>query len=241
MTEFSTPLRRLRLWMAVLPLVAIAIATATTGFAASVPVASGKVTSYRTCTLTATPSTTTVETDANVQQASPNTNYGTLAALWVTSNILLNRRTYVRFDLTKCSPVVPSGTTVKLATLRMYVSNTPNACRTHDIFRVPASWSESTLTWNNQPFGTSTNNPAASSRTDSLTLGSSPCQNTVNSSYVSGWNVTADLQAFVAGTATNYGWMIRDDAEDSVVSRASTYEPKDQANVARPPQLVITY
>jgi len=58
---------------------------------------------------------------------------------------------------------------------------------------------------------------------------------------VTGWDVTADVQAFVSGSATNYGWMIRDDVEGSSTSRAVTFSSKEAANIPRSPQLVVNY
>jgi hypothetical protein len=130
---------------------------------------------------------------------------------------------------------------VRVATLRLYVNNMPTACETHDIFRVTSAWTETGLTWNNQPFGTSLNNPPQAQRTTSLNVGTSPCQNTTNNAYVSGWNVTTDVQAFVAGTATNFGWMIRDDVEDSATTRVTTYATRDGNPLNQSPQLVVTY
>src|SRR5207302_10957487 len=108
----------------------------------------------RTCTLTANPATTPTEFDANVEQDNPTNNYGTLASLWVTSHSgAANRRSYVRFDITKCTPALPVTATVTSAALKVWNSNLPPTCRTHDVFRVNASWVETTITWNNQPFG----------------------------------------------------------------------------------------
>jgi hypothetical protein len=57
---------------------------------------------------------------------------------------------------------------------------------------------------------------------------------------VSGWDVTPDVAAFVAATA-NYGWMIRDDVENSSTARTSTYRTQEQNNAAQGPQLIVNY
>jgi hypothetical protein len=208
--------------------------------AAPVSLTSAGLTVFRTCTLTANPATTPTEFDANVEQDNPATNYATLASLSVTSHSgSANRRSYVRFDLTKCTPTVPATATVTSATLKAYDSNLPPTCRTHDVFRVDASWAESTITWNNQPFGTTVDSPASTQRTDSASVGQSVCQYSALG-YVS-WKVTSDVQNILNLTNANYGWMIRDDAEDSSVTQASTYEPRETANVFRAPMLVVTY
>ena len=53
--------------------------------------------------------------------------------------------------------------------------------------------------------------------------------------------MTADVASFVAGTATNFGWMIRDDTEGSAATRTATFAAKELGTVAQEPQLVVTY
>lgn len=211
------------------------------GFSASLNASSQNLTPYRSCVVTATPSSTTAVIDSKVQQANATTNYGTLTTFDVSSRTSQNRRTYIKFDLGGCSPAIPSSATIRLATLRVYVTTLPSVCRTVDIFRVTASWAESTLTWNNQPFGTTINNPPTGSRTDSFNVGTpTGCENRV-AGYTVGAVVTSDVAAFVAGSATNHGWMLRDDAEDSGTTRTSTYSAKNLGTLAQAPQLVVVY
>jgi hypothetical protein len=211
------------------------------GSAASLSLTSENLTPYRTCTITATPATTTAVTDTTARQGSATNNFGTVATLNVISSSL-NQRTYLKFDLTACSPAIPSSATVRLATLRLYMSAVPAVCRVLDIFPVTATWGETTLTWNNQPFGTTINNPATGSRTGTFSVGTPVgCQNQATGAYVVGGTVTSDVATFVAGSATNFGWMIRDDTEGSATTRTTTFSSKEQGTVAQEPQLVITY
>ncbi len=215
------------------------------GLAAALPVTSQAFTAYRTCTLTATPTTTTAVIDASVRQATATTNYGTSTTDNVASGPSANRRLYVRFDLTQCSPAVPSTAIVRLATLRLYASGLPTAvCRTVDIFKVTASWIESGapgITWTNQPFGTAINNPASASASGSFKVGTQAgCTNSATG-YVTGATVTTDVAAFVAGTSTNFGWMLRDDVEGSATTYTSTWSAKELGTVGQAPQLVVTY
>lgn len=222
-------------------LVAVAVVTTSSAYATSLSLASKPLTALKTCVLTATPAATTTETDSEIRQANPNSNFGTTNAINIASGSGANRRGYLHFDLTKCSPAIPTSASVKLATLRLFVTTLPAVCRTHDIFRVTAAWTETVITWNNQPFGTTINNPPTAQRTASLDVGASPCQNSTNTQYVSGWDVTTDVAAFVAGTATNDGWMIRDDVEGSVPTRTGTYSSKNLGTLSRSPQLVVGY
>ena len=221
----------------------VTFGSAATGYAASLALASQKLTVFRTCMLTATPSSTTAVSDTYVSLGggNPSKNFGTDTTMFVNTGSSQNRRIYISFDLTRCSPSIPATTTVSIAVLRTYVTVLPTVCRTQDIFRVTGSWTETGITWNNQPFGTSSNNPPSGQRTDSIDVGAAPCQNSTTGAYVSGWDVATDVQAFVSGTATNYGWMIRDDVESSSTTRTSTYTTKDANVLARAPQLVVVY
>ena len=199
-------------------------------------------TPYRTCTVTATPATTTAVIDATVRQGSATTNFGATTTLTVSSSGVVNQRIYLKFDLAACSPTIPASAIVRLATLRLYMTAVPAACRTLDLFPVTISWTEAGITWNNQPFGTTLNNPATGSRTGSFNVGTPVgCQNQAAGSYVTGGTVTTDVASIVSGSSTNLGWMIRDDAEGSATTRTATFSAKELATVAQEPQLVVTY
>src|SRR2546428_12260364 len=107
--------------------------------AASVAFTSQTFTPYQTCILTAYPSSTTGESDANVKQASPTSNFGSDSTLTASSSLVANQRIYLRFDLTRCTPAIPTTATVRLATLRLFVTALSGACRTEDIFAVAAA------------------------------------------------------------------------------------------------------
>jgi len=210
--------------------------------AASLSLTSQALTPYRTCTITATPATTTALIDAAVRQGSATSNFGTLTSTNVSSGSGINQRGYLRFDLITCNPAIPASALVRLATLRLYLTAVPAACRTIDVFAVTASWTETGITWNNQPFGTAINNPPTASRSGSFTVGTpAGCQNQATGAYLVGGTVTSDVAAFVAGSATNFGWMLRDDTEGSATTRTVTFSSKELATVGQAPQLVVTY
>jgi hypothetical protein len=215
---------------------------APSAFAASLTLTTQTFTPYRTCTITATPATTSAVVDANVRQGSPTTNFGTVTSTNVSSGSGINQRAYLRFDLTTCVPAIPSGAVVRLATLRLYLTGVPAACRTIDVYAATASWTETGITWNNQPFGSAINNPATGSRSGSFTVGTpAGCQNQATGTYLVGGTVTSDVAAFVAGSVTNFGWMLRDDTEGSFTTRTVTFSNKELATVGQAPQLVVTY
>lgn len=212
------------------------------GFAANLGLASQLLTPYRTCTITATTTSTTAVTDASVRQATATTNFGTSTTNNIASAAAANRRLYVFFDLAQCSPAIPSSAIVRLATLRLYVSGLATSCRTIDVFRVTAAWTEAGITWNNQPFGTAINNPGSGSASDTVTVGTpAGCQNLTAGAYLVGVNTTGDVAAFVAGSATNFGWMLRDDVEGSITAFTETLSAKNLGTLAQAPQLIVTY
>jgi hypothetical protein len=213
-------------------------------FAASLSLSSSSLSAYRTCVLSGTSVSSTSETgDAFVDQTAPGSTNGGASSLSVRSGTLLtaNRRAYIKFDFSKCTPVIPASATVNSATLKLFASGGPGSCRTYDAFRVPSSWSESTITWNNQPFGTSTNNPPTAQRSSSVDLANSgTCQNDAGA-YVSGWDVTTDVQNIVNLANANNGWMIRDDSENALLATSATFTSHDANSAAQAPELVINY
>ena len=84
--------------------------------------------------------------DAWVLQSSATSNYGGDSAIKVDSKSGSNARALVRFSL----PAVPSGCAVTGARLRMYAGSY-KAERTLEAVPLAASWSESGVTWANQP------------------------------------------------------------------------------------------
>jgi hypothetical protein len=212
------------------------------GAAASVTLTSLAFTPYRTCTITATPVATAAVLDTTVRQGSATTNFGATNPVTVSSGTAINQRVYLKFDLTTCNPAIPVSAVVRLATLRLYMTAVPAACRTLDIFKVGVAWTEGVITWNNQPFGATINNPVTASRSGSFNVGTTAgCQNLAAGAYVVGGTVTTDVASFVSGASTNLGWMIRDDVEGSATTRSATFAAKELGTVAQEPQLVITY
>jgi hypothetical protein len=210
------------------------------GSASSLSLTSQNLTPYRTCVVSGTPTTTTAVADASVRQAAATSNFGTQTTNDVASLLTGNRRLYIRFDLTVCSPAIPATATVRLATLRMYASALPATCETNDVFPVTSTWTEAAITWNNQPFGTTLNNPPTASRTTSFSTGTlGGCQFTA-AGFTSA-TVTADVAAWIAGSATNFGWMLRDDTENSAVVRTTTFSAKNLNTPAQVPELVVSY
>jgi acid phosphatase type 7 len=93
----------------------------------------------------ATSLTFTPVADAQVSEASPTTNYGTLGRLLVDGGADPDVASYLRFDL--------SGVTapVQRATLRVWVQTDGGSQNGPEVRVTGTSWSETELTWSNRP------------------------------------------------------------------------------------------
>ncbi|MEX2459228.1 MAG: DNRLRE domain-containing protein [Actinomycetota bacterium] len=156
--------------------------------------------------------------DAFVRQTSAGSNFGTASTVRVQSavNLLLfpdNERTLVRFSL----PAIPSWCTLTTATLRMNASSAA-AGRTLQAIRAAAAWTETGVTWTNQPATAG----AAS------TAGSGTGWRE--------WDVRTQVEAMYAGT--NAGFLVRDASEGAVLAQTQVFSSREGAN---PPQLVLTF
>ena len=218
--------------------------TALRAEAASLPLGSQHLTTFSACSLVIFPTTTTGMADAWVDQKNPATNNGTQNSLNVASNTAGdNQRAYFSFTLSNCLVGPPSTATVLSAALVLNVRKLAPTCRTLDVFRLTTSWTETGVTWNGQPAPATTtaNTPSSASRTSSANVGNvSTCANKTTNAAVS-FDVTADVAAYVTGSATNDGWMMRDDAENGGSSQQTQFTTREGAALATAPRLLITY
>ena len=205
-------------------LLALAVATPVT--AASLTVASRTLTlssraygSAQTCTLSAV-------ADSYVAKELSGSNFGTATSVQVSPDATATRRTFVRFDLTACSPVIPTDAIVQSAKVRLTVSALAAATRTYDLRLASASWVETSITWSNQP-------AVSSTVTGSATVSVGTLAGTVVE-----WTATSDVQAFATGAAANTGWRIGDSSE-SGVGTPLLFGSREAASGR--PQLVVTY
>lgn len=148
-------------------------------------------------------------------------NFGTATTLSVRSSVLGNRRSFARFDLTAC----PSFSNARVTDATLYLFATSAAAgRTYDLHRVTASWTETVITWDNQP-------AVAASATASAATAAGEMS----------WSVTADVAAFVDGSATNSGWRIHDRNEGATLAETSTFASRENGTPANRPRLEIDY
>jgi len=139
--------------------------------------------------------------DTFIDERLPDTNSGAQPYMIVRSMNLPNFEldTLVKFNLS----TIPSGTFISSAKLNLYYYNYNDSNPSGNpinVYRITSTWSESTTNWNNRP--TYDSNVAS----------------TVSGPGSYGWvqwNVRSDIQGFVNGSKTNYGWQIMDASASS--------------------------
>jgi hypothetical protein len=158
--------------------------------------------------------TLTANRDSYVSQSSPSQNFGIASDLFAESKSgNQNRRTLVGFNL----PSVPTGCTVVGATLRLF-STAAVSGRTLDAYRAAGVWTETGVTWNNQP--------ATAGAAASATSGT-------------GWRAwAATSQVLEMYSGTNHGFLIRDRTENAAPSAEQKFDSRENTNR---PQLLLTF
>jgi hypothetical protein len=216
-------MRRGRLAVGLVLAVAAGATVAATGHAASLALTAAKLTLFdRTVTHgTVTCTATTGIEDAFAQQdlAAATHDTTSLDVRYDSGN--KNRRSFIKFNLTTCG--IPAGAAAEAATLNLFLFNAPTRARSFNVNVVTGPWSETALTWNNQP-------TVAAIATTTIAAG------TTNNVWRSA-DVTADVNAFLAGGA-NYGWRISDPLAPNDQSQFSSSENSTTANR---PTLVVSY
>jgi hypothetical protein len=204
------------------------------GFAAGLSITPQALTIFTSAdTVPVATCTPAAAADTYAHEDSSGTNFGTATTLQVRSGVrrvlLLtfpdNKRSFVRFDLASCS--IPSSARVVSAQLNLFLPTAPSSSRTYQAHRVTQAWTETTLDWDNQPtVAVSATASAATGTTGNVTIG---------------WDVRADIQTFVAGTATNSGWRVKDLTEAADPALEGRFDSREHATPSQRPSLVVTY
>jgi hypothetical protein len=211
---------------ALVTIAALTLAGAGIGLASSLAVTAAHLT-IATKTYGATVSCTlTSDADSYVNKSLATTNFGTALALQVDPDTLATQRAFVHFDLSSCSPAIPSTAIIQSASVRLTIAVLTTATRTVELRPASASWTETGVTWNNQP--------AVGSVTSSTSV---PAASTVGT--VITWTAPSDVQAFVSGASSNLGWRLGDSSEGVVAGPLLTFNSREAASGR--PQLVVTY
>ena len=169
--------------------------------------------------------------DALIDNSSATTNYGTspdLAAWAWTSGGITIARGLLKFDLSS----IPSNAIITSATLSLYcntassvtqLNSGANACL---LQRITSTWTESGVTWNNQPTTTTVNQ-------DTLAQSTSTTQNYPS---IDVRNLVIDM---INNPSTSYGFMMKLITESTY--RSMVLSSSDNSDSTKWPRLVIVY
>ncbi|MDZ4299902.1 MAG: DNRLRE domain-containing protein, partial [Candidatus Sungbacteria bacterium] len=161
--------------------------------------------------------------DSYGEQEHPDDTNGTAGDLRVKSQSGgKNKRAFVRFDFP-----FPDGTAIQSAALKMFMDDAPSASRTYAVARTLSPWTEASISWNNQP---GTSSPMSASAVTGIT----------DDQWLA-WDVKDDASAFVAGTATNYGWTVFDAMESSATAREGKFSSSENSHQDKRPVLEVAF
>jgi CSLREA domain-containing protein len=162
-----------------------------------------------------TPQLVSADSDSWVSEGSPTSNFGSDSTLKLKSQIGNNARALIRFPL----PILPSGcTSIASATLRVEADAAKEG-HTLEALQVAFAWTETGVTWANQP---GTTGPAVA-----IPSAQGPLE----------WEVTEQLLGMY--TTSNHGFLIRD-AQEGGVGDEQTLNSRHKAT-DNPPQLVLAF
>ncbi len=190
---------------------------------------------YAQTTLTLQPNATQGK-DAYFKILTPNLNQGThqdfAGIAWTNGGTPTVARSVIDFDLNQ----IPQNAQIISAKLSLYHNPTsPNNSGSHSLpgsnnacylQRVTSQWDEFTVTWNNQPTTTSTNQ---------VTI---PASTSTNQSYPN-IDVTNLVQDMIDYPSTSFGFMIK--LQNESYYKALLFASSDNANPNLHPKLIITY
>ena len=219
-------LRRLRLTprrIAIVAAATLGFGTAA-GFAATLTIGSWHVwggsqsLTKATCPL----SGSAVANDTYVDQASPNTNFGTATTMLVQPGTNSKQWSLVHFDLSSCS--IPTTGGADTATLKLHISTAPNQSRTLTVTPVVTTFTATTLTWTQAQtltYGSTTTTFSTGTTTGTISI-----------------PVTIDVDAMIKNPSAIYGWRISDGGS-TAFNDTTAFNTLNAA--ANNPQLVINY
>lgn len=166
-----------------------------------------------------------------VQCGYDNANFGAaadmLSCAWTNDGAESDCRSLIRFDISS----IPPGSIVTSAFLSIYY-NPVSSNGNHEgdnislLQRVTSSWDENTVTWDNQPTSTSTDEvvmPATVSNTEDRP----------------DINVTVLVQGMVDDPANNFGLLFRQ--QDETAYRRMVFASSDHPDALLHPKLVVNY
>src|SRR5262249_50434532 len=142
------------------------------------------------------------------------------------------RRALLQFTVSS----IPACATVTAADLQLKLTNVAKSARTHTVHRLTRSWTEAVVSWKSAQSATAWTTPGA----DFTATATAASATGTSSGVTLHWNVTADVAAFVGGSAANNGWLVKD-ANEGSGGFEFQYASSENGTVALRPNLVVTY
>jgi hypothetical protein len=162
------------------------------------------------------------------------------------------RRALVQFNLSS----IPAGATITGASLRMQVTRTPGGAYQFNVYRMLASWGESTsnsgsqgrgvaaapgdATWNFRFFGDATSAWTNRGGDFDPSIRASQIVGGTGTFTWSGPGLVADVQGWLNGTIPNNGWMLTADQE-FLTSTARRFASRESTTTSFRPTLIVQY
>ena len=164
--------------------------------------------------------------DAYVSEASPGYKAGNVAYLYVAgSDTSDDFRAYLLFDVSGLPPTA----VVTSAQLGLYHTDSSHSAISGPVgaFLVPGSWSESDITWNEQPYS------------GGILVDTQDVPASVMNDFIY-WNIDSLVQGWIDGSINNHGVMLKDTVESTSEGHKSFYS-SDAGNPDKRPKLIIEY
>lgn len=188
--------------------------------------------------------------DASISQAAANQNYGTADNLVLGKGASGIYRALIQFPLTG----IPAGQTISSAIMSLYIYEQGDAVnRDVSAHRALTQWYEGDKpgdappttdgsTWNHRNYNglvTWAGGAGGAAGSDWTAIATATTTIIANTYQFYTWDVTADVQAWYAGTANNYGhWMI---GQEGTSQYKRAYSSDYTTDTAKRPKLVVTY
>jgi len=161
--------------------------------------------------------------DSGVSTGSPNTYWGNYYFTDVGNTSTYTKRTYIKFGL----GTVPANAVVADADLKLYrYGGNGTDSFTIGVHQVTSAWDESTITWNMQP---------------TFSVDAEITSNITATVAWKSWDIDTLVQAWLDGSITNYGVVLKDIDEASVNTEAYFYSSDYTTDTSKCPKLEIDY
>jgi len=179
------------------------------------------------------PSNATIR-DTFLDSTQVDSNYGTNIRMKVRSISSINYRPMLYFDLS----MIPTGSTVRSATLYLYMDNyshQPDVSPRVSIYKVKLDWAEMEATWNKRTNTTSWNTAGCQSSADrDMSESASRVISTVSTWY--DWDVSSLVQGWISSPASNRGMILISD-----IGREVRFYASNDVDVRFHPHLRLEY